>query len=253
MAGRTPGDGQQDSHPVHWQPMNAARSTQTTRRRQALSIGGLATVFAAWLGCSGCSQSTGPEMLAVPASSYAAAFDAAVEASRRHGLPAAYQDRRGGVIETAPRQAGSILEPWRTDNASLSQGVENTLGNQRRIARFEFRPVGFSAEPPQADGDATLAGPTVVGAEEQLPDLTQAQGELELRVWVYLERAQVPGLRRSTWTRNKTTATRLVVPEGENGLPTGEYWVPVSRDEAYERRLLAAVRERLDASPAARE
>jgi hypothetical protein len=66
---------------------------------------------------------------------------------------------------------------------------------------------------------------------------------------VFVERAHNPGVRRSTWTRKATTETALVVPEGERGIPAGMQWTPITRDPAYERRLLAAVEEALAAPP----
>lgn len=205
-------------------------------------------------GCA--SKPNGPEVLTISAADYPAAFDAAVEAARRQGLPALLRDRRGGVIETDDRMAGSILEPWRNDNASFDQALENTIAFQRRRARFEFAPVGFNPQEGAAAAAPTtrpLTGPDVVNAEGQPIDLTQATGDVELRVWVYVERGSMPGMRRSTWTRSKTTQTQLVYPEGQTDKPKakdrdkgiGVIWSPVARDPDYERRLLGMVQQML--------
>jgi hypothetical protein len=201
---------------------------------------GLAGVLAcvAMVGCAG-SPGLGPEVLLVESARYEAAFDAAVAAARDQGLPAVLRDRRSGVIETDARIAGSLIEPWRTDNESLAQARENTLAFQRRRARFEFSPAGF--QPPESDAAS--------GSARAEHDLTRIEGQLELRVWVFVERAHNPGVRRSTWTRKATTETALVVPEGERGIPAGMQWTPITRDPAYERRLLAAVEEALAAPP----
>jgi hypothetical protein len=199
-------------------------------------------------GCA--SKPEGPVYLTISSSDYAAVFDAAVEAARRDGLPAALRDRRGGVIETQTRMAGSVLEPWRTDD-SATQALENTVSYQRRRARFEFVPAGFSP-PDAATTTQPLSGPDVVNAEDTPLDLTAAEGELELRVWVYLERATIPGQRRSTWTRSKTTQALLVYPEGmEDRKSVQVIWTPVARDNRYEKRLLANVQKVLaEQSPA---
>lgn len=202
---------------------------------------------------AGCvSNSEGPELLTVSPVDYSKAFDAAVEAARRQGLSAALRDRRGGIIETNARVAGSVLEPWRTDNASLDQAMENTIAYQRRRARFEFAPAGFS---PPDDVAATqpLTGPDVVNAQQPPVDLTQAEGELELRVWVYIERGYIPGLRRSLWTRSKTTQAELVYPEGMTKERKGMtvIWEPFARDPEYERRLLADVQKIMETVPPA--
>ena len=194
----------------------------------------------------GCSAPTGPELLTISSAQYPAAVDAAVEAARRDGLRPALRDRRSGVIETEARVAGSVFEPWRTDNASLGQAVDHTVAYERRRARFEFVPVGFQPDSTaQTEQGEPLPGPDVIGTEVQPVDLTQTQGELELRVWVYVERANNPGLRRGTWSRRSTTIALLVAPEGETWQSTGVFWTPVARDTACERRLLAAVQASL--------
>ncbi len=207
----------------------------------------MTVVIVTILAVAGCaSPAAGPEVLTIASADYAAAFDAAVEAARRDGMPTVLRDRRGGVIETQPRVAGSILEPWRGDNASLDQAFENTVAYQRRRARFEFAPAGF-VPPDEIATTQPLAGPDVVNAQQTPLDLTAGSGDLELRVWVYIERASVPGQRRSTWTRSKTTQTQLVYPEGmkdRKGLVTT--WTPAARDRDYERRLLQRVQEIMD-------
>ncbi len=201
-------------------------------------------VLAGWLICgmlSGCATSQGPAFLTIQAEAYADAFDAAVEAAAEAGLTPTVRDRRNGVIETEPRIAGSFLEPWRTDNASFAQAMENMITFQRRRARFEFTPAGFR---PREPAEAPLTGPDLFAQHEADVDLSRLAGPLELRVWVYVERAYSPGLRRSTWTRARTTRTRIIPAEDEEALPS-RYWTPVHRDDAYERRLLAAVERAL--------
>ncbi len=190
---------------------------------------------------SGCATSQGPDVLSIDSQTYPEAFDAAVEAARVAGLSPIVQDRRSGLIETEPRIAGSVLEPWRTDNASFTQTIENTITFQRRRARFEFAPVIFQ---PDQSPDAPLTGPDLFGTQEAEVDLTRHAGAIELRVWVYVERSYTPGLRRSTWTRAKTTRTRIVPAEEEEALGK-QFWTPVHRDEAFERRLLAVVQSAL--------
>ncbi|MHC4420599.1 MAG: hypothetical protein ACYS1E_08385 [Planctomycetota bacterium] len=183
----------------------------------------------------GCAKSPGPDLLHIDAGSYHVAFDAAMEASRTHGLTPALRDRRRGVIETQPALAASILEPWRDDNASLGQSLENTIAFQRRRARFEFVPAG--AAPPAAPA---AAGPDLLAVEPRDPDLSAYEGELELRVRVYVERAHTMGIRRATWSRASTTRATIDAPASDGEIPA-QFWTPVSRDEAFERRLLAAV------------
>ncbi|MHC4140500.1 MAG: hypothetical protein ACYSUF_01015 [Planctomycetota bacterium] len=197
----------------------------------------------------GCAKGPGPDLLRIDAGSYPEAFDAAMEASRINGLPLALRDRRGGVIETEPAFAASILEPWRDDNATLGQSLENTIAFQRRRARFEFAPAG--AAPPTADPtadptaeDDPQTGPDLLGIETRDLDLTAYDGDLELRVLVIVERAHTMGVRRSTWSRRSTTRAMIDAPASDGDIPAN-FWTPVSRDEAFERRLLAAVDQAL--------
>ena len=176
--------------------------------------------------------------LRIDADAYPFAFDAAMEASRTHGMPPTLRDRRQGVIETQPDIATSILEPWGTDNATLGQATENTLAFQRRRARFEFAPAG--AAPPAADEALPTTALDLLGVETPGLDLNAYSGELELRVRVFVERAHTMGVRRSTWSRRSTTLATIDAPASDGEIPPS-FWTPVSRDEAFERRLLAAV------------
>jgi hypothetical protein len=208
-----------------------------SRRRLPLP----ALMIAACLG--GCATSRGPELLRIDAEAYPDAFDAALEASRTHGMPPALRDRRQGVIETQPSLASSVLEPWGSDNASLGQAVENTIAFQRRRARFEFVPAGIM--PPAAADDHPEAGPDLLGVDAPRFDLSAYRGELELRVRVFVERAYAMGVRRGTWSRRTTTRAKIDAPASDGAIPT-DFWTPISRDEAFERRLLAAVDRALE-------
>jgi hypothetical protein len=194
-------------------------------------------------GLSGCHEQLGAEIILVQPSDYTLAFDASMEAAHESGMTVDFADRRSGVIQTEPRIAGSLLEPWRTDNASIGEATANTFAFRRRRARFEFIPANF--EDSQASSQEPLAGPDLLN-DDPLADLTQAAGPLELRVWVYLERADTVGLRRSTWTRTKTQVARIVDPDtGETS--SGTHWTTVTRDRDYERALLGKVAQMLAA------
>jgi hypothetical protein len=182
---------------------------------------------------AGCSAGRGPDVLTIEGARYSQVFDAAVEVARQEGLYAVFRDRRGGVIETETRHAPTVLEPWHADGAAAAQRWENTLANQRRRARFEFR-VADAAH----SGQAERSSPDPLGGDETSLDLTTAAEPLLLSVQVVLERAYQPDIRRSSWTR---LASRQSTTPGE---PTF-FWVPVSRDPDFERRLLARIEESL--------
>ena len=150
---------------------------------------------------------------------------------------------KGKIItenETEASIAPSILEPWRSGNSSLSQAMENTIGFQRRRARFEFAPL--DASPGRSDSEEPLTEPDLLGIRTPRIDLSEYDGRLELRVWVYLERGHTPGIRRFTWTRIKTTKTQTFSSDAKGrSAPDSTFWQPISRDRAFEQRLLAVV------------
>ena len=196
---------------------------------------------------SACAKPTGPTVLTIPSSGYDDAFDAAVEAARKQGLNAALRDRRAGIIETESRFAGSLLEPWRTDNSGWNQSVENTLNFQRRRARFEFVPAG--TQPLVArSGPTDLPGPNVITGDAERQDLTSFNGNLELRVWVYMERGYHRGVKRNTWSNSANTNYKIIQPPDQPPVPSGTTWTPISRDEDYERRLLSMIQTQLELS-----
>ncbi len=193
-------------------------------------------------GCS--APQNQPATMSVDPGGYQACFDAVIQVARDSGMPAILRDRAGGVVETAPRLSGSLFEPWRLDNASFGETLENTVSFQRRRARFEFVPADFVA--PSSGDPNILEGPPLPGSSgDDLLDVRTYPGPLEVRVWVYVERAFTPGLRSGTWTRSQTTFSRdtlaPVRDADDQTVVDFSKWTPVRRDPAYEQRLLEAL------------
>lgn len=223
------------ARPTH--PFPVARSARRTVLATALL----------WLG--GCAASHGPALTSIPRERYGEAFQAALDVIRDEDMITALRDRDGGVIETQPRRAAGILEPWRTDNDSFAQAAENTLALRRRRVRIEFVATDFA--PPSVDPEAPLTGPDVL-AGARSPDGERSplrgSGPIEIRAWVTIDRADVTGVRRFAWTRRLTTVAldpRLPIDPRE-GVEAAGTWTPSERDEAMERRLLAAIERRLE-------
>lgn len=214
-------------------------------RRRIRFLAGL--LFGACL--YGCASSS-PDMLEIDAKQYDRAFAAAQEASREEGMPPLLADRAGGVIESRPRLAGSVMEPWRVDHSSIDQLAASTLHKQRRRVRFEFLPLEFTSA--DSTGGDELVGAPLPGSAEDLvrtTDLSDFDGPIEIRVWVWIEREQRSGLRRSTWTRVGRTYARNpleTIPPDDGTTRSRGVWTPVERDVAMERRLLADVAASLD-------
>ena len=193
---------------------------------------------------NGCATSEGTEFLTISAASYHHTFDTAVEAARDAGFTPSVKDRRSGIIETDPTMSGSLVDPWQGGISSWDQALENTISHQRRRARFEFTPIGFK---PSRSNEGSADEPDLFDPDHKELDLTRATGSIELRVWVYVERAHAPGRRRSTWTRSRSRRMKIIPTIKNEELAPGQYWTPVQRDQAFERRLLAAISSQLSA------
>ena len=180
-------------------------------------------MVASMVGCvTGCASQAGPEKLLIATSEYERVFVSAIEVARRESLVGGLRDRRTGVIETEPEFAPTILEPWHAGGEPSSRLMESTISFQRRRARFEFSPH------PLADvGEAV--------------DLTRYEGELDLRVFVHVDRMHTVGRRRSTWSRRVSSIEEVL----EVDESVTRRWVPAGRDTAMERRLLAALQTAL--------
>ena len=193
---------------------------------------------------SGCaSKVTGPEVIVLDSQSYASVFDAAIAVANADGLHPVLIDRRGGIIATDPTVAGSFLEPWKPHPSTARQGLENTLAQQRRTARFEFVPVGTSV--PQELVAPSLSGPDLLSSAGL--DLTTYEGPMELRVWVFVDRKYTQGVRRGTWSLRQESKTKVLPAEQPWEQVEATFWVPVTRDVARERDLLANVESQLSA------
>lgn len=201
-----------------------------------------------------CAPEPVPAVLSFPHGDYGRAFDAAIEAAKAQGLEPVVADRSLGVIETDSRSAGSLLEPWRTDNDGLSDAFAHTVSFERRRARFEFVPEGFSAPEPAAD--ARALGPAIAGsdrADDRL-DLTRFDGTIELRAWVFVDRAFRGNQQIGRWSlseqRYAQDPTEAPLPEDQSTRAPTE-WTPIGRDVPYERRLTARIRQAMaQAQPA---
>ncbi len=230
--------------------MPPARSLVAMAQSLVYAIGA-AWFILAGVGCA--SAPPPPATLALEAGSYGSCFDAALIVAREQGMPAILRDRTGGIVETAPRIAGSIFEPWRLDNASLAEGVANTVSLQRRRARFEFVPADFHP-PSEGDPDRLDGAPLPGSRRDDLLDIQAYEGPLEVRIWVYVERAFTPGVRTGTWTRSQATFARdTLAPsraDDEGIVVDFSKWTPVRRDSAYEQRILDALSRKLTASSA---
>jgi hypothetical protein len=218
----------------------------------------LCLTVAIFLGSAGCSVAReGPRVLTFSAGDYTAAFDAAVAVAKEHKLQPVVMDRETGVIETRPRHAGSLLEPWRRDNGTLGDTMAHTINFERRRLRIEFVPAEFSAPTPDPSKPVLAAAiPGSTRAEGRF-DLLRNPSPVEMRAWVYVEREFVPNQSIGDWTysQTRTSSDPLDTPDPRDATTTSPGdWTPVGRDEAYERTIVAEIQRLLqpptDSAPA---
>lgn len=231
---------------------SVSRLSGPVRRRAA----GVCAAILAVLPVVGCASSpTGPSYLSVPHAQYERAFDAACAAARDEGFVPEVVDRNAGAIESAPKFAGSAIEPWTWGEMTAGDVVEGTFGFERRRARFEFVPAGF--RPAAPEGTAPLAGPILPGSERgKRSDLTRAEGELEVgalevralevRVSVSVERQFRPGYQGGAYTRALGSYSRDTTTKDDPTTPRDRStWTAVARDERMERALIERMSKRL--------
>jgi hypothetical protein len=227
---------------------NAFAETARRARRFAVRVGGAVLACSSAVGCA--SDPSGPAYLAVPQARYEEAFKVACEVARAEGLVPETTDQKAGAIETVPKFAGSVIEPWAWSDLTASEIVEGTFGFERRRARFEFVPAGFRPSAPE--GTAPLAGPILPGSERgQGADVARAAGDLEVRVSVSVERRFRPGYQGGAYTRSLGSYSRDVTLKDDPSVPRDRSTLtPIARDERLERLLIARLTKRLAEAPA---
>lgn len=189
------------------------------------------------------------QQLTIAPAQYRDAFDAAARIVREMGYKVVVVDRSNGIIETDARHAGSALEPWRLDNASVSEVTANTVANRRRRIRFEFIPA--SAQMASVGADDVLRGAAIPGstAAQERFDVQSCVGPIDVEIWVYVERSFLEGNKPSTYSgslasRWSNPLNAKPLDAADDSIRENPQWVPVGRDVAYEQ----TIEERLAAS-----
>lgn len=208
----------------------------------------------------GALSSDSPRVVTLAPSQYSEAFDAATSAARAMGYETDVVDRSSGIIETRPRHAGGLFEPWRIDNSGPEDAAANTVAHRRRKIRIEFTPVGLvlaAGEP-----DPVLRGPAIPGstqAQERF-DLQTTSSPIEMRVWVYWERSFREGFKPSSYsgalaTKWSDPLTAKPAESQDESIRDRGQWTPVGRDRAYEATLTDRIAGSLagDAAPVQKE
>lgn len=202
-----------------------------------------ALVLLAMAALAGCTTWQGPTELAVPVGNYDRSVEAAVSTLDALGYRCTVIDREAGIVDTQPLRAGSLVEPWRTDNASLSDAAANTVSQRRRQVRLFWTRPDAPAEPIT---DAVLKGPTLPGTTAPATAVAMGTTPLVLRAIVSLEQQYTPGDNISTYSAS--LSSQYTEPKSATSGPVDRGpWTAIGRDEATEERILGLIAKAMDA------
>ncbi len=205
--------------------------------RRIVAIGVVGALLA-----SGCSRWTGPTEVSVAPGEYDQSMQSAIGTLQRMGFRCAVIDRDAGVVESESVRSSTLVEPWRTDNATWGDVTANTVSQRRRQIRLNWVPVGDAPKPVSS---ATLPGPTLPGQTAPTAPVDLSRCALRLTAVVAVEQQYTPGDRLNTYSSSLSSTYQEPRPAREGTVDRGT-WTPVGRDEAYEQRVLAKI---LAASP----
>lgn len=224
--------------------MKRRQSDRNCRSRAALGIAAVVfyTLLSVGVGCAS-SQPKPTPRLEVSASNYDAAFDSVLETLRSERFILDRVDRRLGIIIAKPRTSASAMEPWKGDNATVSQALESTIHYQRRVIRIDFEAFG------QGTGGAAPAIEPTDGRTTALNQITPSNppifeaanhpGTLTVTVKAFIERGHRPGMQIQPLAlrmRNITTDPAL----RERDIPS-QFWEPIDRDPYMETELATLI------------
>lgn len=126
----------------------------------------------------------------------------------------ARENRLDGVIETQPKTAAGVLEPWHRDSVGLEQRLEGSLQSLRRRAFVHVTP---------------------------------GQGGYLVSIEVFKEQEDVPqdpdkSAGGSTFQESRPLQRDLTLVVGES---TPQGWIPLGRDMALEQKMLGRLQKRI--------
>lgn len=161
---------------------------------------------------------------------YAVTFDITREVLRRYRFEPDRLDARAGVITSTSKPTSGLATPWDLEQSSLTDELADLGNQQQRRVRVTFNPLDAD------DGQLGLGDP--------VPDVRVAEGPIEVQVQVYVERVRWPGWRLNSAKINLTS--RYIDPELRARGMQPWYEQTLHRDDAFARRLSAAIQSRLE-------
>jgi len=191
----------------------------------------------------GCTSRNQIADLRLDSADYDQVFDTTKDALRSAGYLLDRVDRRFGIITSQPRDAGSVLEPWRDITATPAQALDASFNYEHRILRINFIPAsGTTRTPPtQADTPAPIAQ-IEPQPQTTTTDITSYEGTLRIDVQAIIERAHHPGRRIETTSLRKSSYT--IDPSlAKRGIPA-KFWEVIARDPYQEQDIMKRIVKR---------
>ncbi len=223
-------------------------------RRWMAVMGILGVIFTV-----GCSQPKVDNPIPIAGAEFDQIFASTIEVLREQQFVVDRQDRRFGVITTLPKQASTMIEPWRGDNSNFGQAYDATVNVNRRLVRVEMRPRERESSKDEneddnkkqdnADSNKRTGGDVGNGqaeaGDEKDPKndhkggpATAPTAEYELFVRVEIQRMYRPTIPLNTSALSRRfTIGRMETEKGRVGVT----WKSQGRDELMEQRLASAI------------
>ncbi|MGE3109983.1 MAG: hypothetical protein AB7G11_07205 [Phycisphaerales bacterium] len=203
-----------------------------------------AAISSAMLACSNTPPSAD---IALDASEYAPAFDAARLVLRDMRFDLERIDARVGVISTAPKRTAGLATPWDREQQTAGQELEDLVQHQRRVVRVTFVPADPASSATGASPDA--AAPDSKQLSDQPPaddgffDLLDTPQPTTMSVRAYFQRVNRPNwqvdstsIRLNHYAYDPELAARDLVPS---------YDVTFAEDRDLSARLADLIRQRM--------
>lgn len=213
-------------------------------RRIAIFLVALAA--GAWAGCVNYDKPVGsPPELTPDQRNFEAVWGAATEVLREYRFSLTRQDRRSGVIATAPLTGRYLAEFWRKDAATPTDVAEGTIQTVYRLATVTVEPVpeangtfqakvevqaARSDQPSvqiSSTGEAYSLYTMTGGRSRWLMDFGQATGESP----------EAAGARRGGAEPEGRATTQTAAPRG----PWARWQVPLGRDAGLEKQIASEI------------